>query len=80
MEYKICTDKLPAAATVHACHYKGFSCSNYKANVNANIVYLLIPNMSQIVYYTEEYAPVYYAWLCAEWILSAYKVQYPYST
>ena len=30
-EYKICTDKLPAAATVHACAYKGFSCSNYRA-------------------------------------------------
>ena len=41
MEYNICTDKLPSAATVHflwakwfvhACHYKGFSCSNYKAS------------------------------------------------
>ena len=35
MEYKICTDKLPATATVHflwakwfvhACHYKGLTC------------------------------------------------------
>ena len=51
MEYKICTDKLPAAATVHACHYKGFSCSNYKANVNANIVYLLIPNVTDSIPY-----------------------------
>ena len=36
-----CTDKLPAAATVHflwakwfvhACHYKDFTCSNYKGS------------------------------------------------
>ena len=48
MEHNIFTDKLPAAATVHllwvkwfvhACHYKGFLCSNYKAKVNVKIVY-----------------------------------------
>ena len=47
MEYNICTDKLPSAATVHflwakwfvhACHYKGFSCSNYNVKVNENIL------------------------------------------
>ena len=48
MEYNICTDKLPSAATVHflwakrfvhACHYKGLSCSKYKAKVYVNILY-----------------------------------------
>ena len=49
MEYNNCTDRLPAAATVHflgkkwflhSCYYKGFSCSNYNAkNVVAIIAW-----------------------------------------
>ena len=50
MEYKICTDKLPAVATVHSQEQsdlymlsttvKGLTCSNYKVKVNMNIVYV----------------------------------------
>ena len=48
MEYKICTDKLPAAATVPSQEQsdlymlvttvKGLTCSNYKVKVNVNMV------------------------------------------
>ena len=62
INHNVCADKLPAATTVyflwakwfvHACHYKGFPCSNYKVKVNANSTTFNGENFCDLTIFTQ---------------------------